>query len=120
VSAYDLESLHDLLEAVWDRDYTDPRASRPIHGEEGRQAHTKGYTNGDGMNRVVAAADVRRCWACLDKDERELLAARHYYDFGLDDVTRVFGLEDVQEAADLIRLAEVRLVDYLNGRWERG
>ena len=115
MSDYERERIPEYLEAVWDLEWTDPRSPRAIR-EEGRQSHTHGHTAGDGMGRVVVAADVRRSWARLDKDEKQILEARHYREWGLDTITQVFGLEDVQEAADLVDGAEGRLIDILNGQ----
>ena len=107
MSAYTAEQIIQHMDAVWDEGYV----FRSPPEQEIRAASDPSHGN----TIVCIAADIRSAWRRLDKDQREALEARYYWDFSLTTMTDVFGYESPTEADEAVQGAIQTMIQHLGG-----
>jgi len=105
---YTRQQIEALLPACFDPDF----------GILAAKAEQEVRSNGDpahGGGLMAMVADVRSAWDRLDREDHRLLERRHNDGWGLDVIAASFGLENEQEAADLVDGAVDKMIHHLGG-----
>lgn len=108
MSTYAPEHIIQHIDAIWDSNYV-------FRANPDGEIVTGGGGASDGMNLVCTVADIRSAYGRLDKEQRQVIWGRFYFEWPLAQIQEVFGMEAVEDAGAAVDEALTTMTDYLNG-----